>query len=115
MDLLTSILVLAPVIAASDDSSSVVAIPLLLCLSGFIYFAIMYARYRNADKRHSHESETNSDVSDVKGYDQLIEHRTRLSSSSMSGANDSQIEGALNTGDNPLKSVIDIGGQLLGR
>ncbi len=105
MDVLLNLLVLAPVTAARSSTDEAALIPLVLCLSGFIYFGIMYARYRNADKRHSHEAETSSQALDVKGYDQLIEHRKRLRNAQMHGANDSQIEGALNTSDNALEKM----------
>ncbi len=87
----------------SDDSGAY--LPLLLCLSGFIFYAVMYARYRNADKRHSHESETASETRGVQGYDQLVERRTGLSNASMHGANDSEIEGALNSGGDALEML----------
>ncbi len=90
---------------AESESDSAAYLPLLLCLSGFIFYALMYARYRNADKRHSHESETASEVRGVQGYDQLIERRTGLSNSSMNGANDDEIEGALNVGGGGFEMI----------
>jgi hypothetical protein len=84
--------------AIDSDSDSAALVPLALCLSGFIFYLITYLRYRNTDKRHHHEKETTATVQKLQRYDQLVEHRTRLRNASMSGANDSTVEGSLSQG-----------------
>jgi hypothetical protein len=102
MSILLLITQLAVLIAASDDSSEAAAAPLLLLLSGFIFYAIMYARYRNANKRNTHESETTAHVENMVATDAFVKHVTGLSNAQMRGANHNRVEGALNTGGNTL-------------
>ncbi len=96
MDITFLTSLLAPVIAASSDSDAAAAAPLLLLLSGFIFYGIMYARYRNADKRHTHESETKAEVANLQAGDSFIRSRYGLSNARVEGANHTRIEGALN-------------------
>ena len=102
MDFLTLIFSFAPILAASDDSGAAAA-PLVLLLSGFIFYGIMYSRYRNADKRHSHESETSTMIANLVPSDVFIEKKKGLKSASMNGANHTRIEGALNQGSSSTK------------
>jgi hypothetical protein len=108
--LLTNLLTGVFLFDSSSDAAN--AAPLILCLSGFIFFAVVYLRYRNVDKRHMHEKETLATTEKLQSYDQLAEHRTRLRSRHMHGANNDRIEGAQNTSDalaegaKQLKSLI---------
>ena len=95
-----------------EDSSGAAAAPLALCLAGFIYFAIIYLRYRNSDKRHHHEAETPATIQNLQQYDQFVKHRKRQRNRSMKGRNDQQIEGALNDGGGVLKQLSDLKGSL---
>ncbi len=61
--------------------------------AGIIFYFIMYARYRNSNKRHMHEKETRRTVSNVKSVDRLIERRTRLRNFRMNGANNTKVYG----------------------
>ena len=88
----------APIIASSSDDNEAALAPLLFLLSGFIFYGIMYARYRNADKRHYHEKETSAVVANLQVGDALLKNMKGLSNSSMPGANQSRVEGALNQG-----------------
>ncbi len=58
---------------------------------GFIYFWIMYQRYRNNDARHSYEIETQREIRDLVKSDRFVERRNRLSNSTMIGANNTRI------------------------
>jgi hypothetical protein len=98
----------AALLLSNDDSDTAALIPLLLCLAGFIYFAIMYARYRNSDKRHLHEQETPATILNLQQYDQLNKHLKRLRNSSMNDRNDHLLEGALNTSANPLLEQLPV-------
>ncbi|MDR1421840.1 MAG: hypothetical protein LBI64_03125 [Coriobacteriales bacterium] len=84
--------------ALFDDEGDIAYLALALLASGFIYYGFIYARYRNQDKRHSHEHETRALIENVQVVDQLRQHRTGLSNAEMAGRNDARIEGALNRG-----------------
>ena len=90
--------ILAPVVAASGDGDAAAAAPLVLALSGFIFYGIMYSRYRNADKRHTHERETKADIANLACTDAFVQSRKGLRNASLNGANHSRVEGALNVG-----------------
>lgn len=80
------------VMLASGDSDS--GFPFIFLLSGFIYFAIIYARYRNKGARHTYEFETKKQMSDVRGVDQFIESRKGLRNSMINGCNNRSVHGA---------------------
>jgi hypothetical protein len=92
----------------TDDSDSGALLPLLLCLSGFIFFVVMYQRYRNSDKRHSHEKETSASIQNLQQYDQFNKHRKRLRNSMMSDRNDNRLEGSLNTSTNLVDKLTKL-------
>jgi len=93
MDIVLVINTLAYVLADSDELA---AAPLALALSGFIFYSIMYARYRNADKRHVHERETRTVVANLASSDSFVQRKKGLSNATMSGANHARVEGAQN-------------------
>ena len=76
----------------------------LLLLPGIVFFGIMYARYRNAGARHTYEKETIHQMSDIKGYDNFMEHRRRLRSSTIEGMNNTSLKG---TNTSLTNSVIE--------
>ncbi len=55
--------------------------------AGFIYYFVIYEKYRNKDARHAHESETISKLSNVKTEDNFVKKRTGLSNSNITGKN----------------------------
>lgn len=65
----------------------------LFLLTGIIYFFIMYSRYRNANARHHHEVETQSTMYNLKKVDTFIKRENGLSNSSISGMNNTKING----------------------
>lgn len=75
----------------------------LFLLAGFIYFFIMYARYRNSGARHTYETETKKEVSNMKKVDRFLQSRTGLRNSMMEGANNTRLNGKLSNNN----SVID--------
>ena len=75
----------------SDDDGSLLF--LLFLLSGFIYYGIMYSRYRNKGARHTYESETKNEITNLKKVDDLIERRKGLRSSTIKNRNDNKLEG----------------------
>lgn len=97
MDLMSWFFTISPLVASSsDEGGEAAALPLLLLLSGFIFYGYIYSKYRNADKRHSHESETKANIANLGVLDSFIEHRKGLKNAKLKGANQDRIEGALN-------------------
>ena len=73
-----------------DDGSGIFA---LLFLAGFIFYAAMYARYRNKEARHTYEKETKKTLSNIIKKDEFIKHEKGLKNASMKDRNDNKIEG----------------------
>lgn len=65
----------------------------IFLLSGFIYFFVMYLRYRNSNARHHHETETRKKMFNIRKEDRLIKRQTGLSNSRMIGANNTRVSG----------------------
>ncbi|MDR2035974.1 MAG: hypothetical protein LBP91_04800 [Coriobacteriales bacterium] len=105
MDILNLILSYTPVaLAESDDGSGTALIALLvLMLSGFVFYGVMYTRYRNADKRHFHERETSASIANLQSADTFIKARKGLSNAKMHNANHTRVDGALNKGAGGIK------------
>lgn len=66
----------------------------LLLTVGVIFFFIMYGRYRNSGARHTYETETEKEVTNLREVDTYIKRRTGLSNYYMEGANNTNVEGA---------------------
>ena len=64
-----------------------------LLLSGILFFTAMYMRYRNAEARHSYETETVANISNLIAEDEFIAHRLGLEKSRMEGANNTTLDG----------------------
>lgn len=83
----------------------------LFLLAGFIFYGIMYLRYRNSDARHTYEIETKKQVLNMKQKDDLVEHKKKLENSSMVGRNDNILDGNTIKSVNPvnnIKNIIDV-------
>ena len=78
----------------------------LFLLVGFIYFFIMYSRYRNKDARAQYEYDTKREIDNVKKDDSLIERKTGLSSSRISGENSTMIDSS-NVQMEMVKQITD--------
>ena len=91
---------IAMLFTKTDDNSW----PWLFLLSGFIYFGIMYSRYRNSGARHKHETETKTSMANLREYDNFVSKRRRLSNSSMEGANNTKVSG--NAGNINFKKFL---------
>ena len=65
----------------------------IFLLSGFIYFFVMYLRYRNSNARYHHETETKKKMFNLKKTDNLIKRENGLSNSRISGANNTKVSG----------------------
>ncbi len=78
----------------------------VLLFAGFIYFGVMYGRYRNQGARHYHEKETEKEMKNLKQKDNLIKHRTGLQNSRMEGANNKRVNGQ-NISEQVLNTIKD--------
>ena len=67
----------------------------LLLTLGFVYYGIMYARYRNAGARHHHEKETKSTMDNLQQRDTYVTRRTALRNARMAGANNTSVRGSI--------------------
>ena len=65
----------------------------IFVLAGFIYFAIKYAKYRNAGARHAHETETKREVTNLRKLDNFVKSKKRLKNATMEGANNKSVRG----------------------
>ncbi|MCL2040774.1 MAG: hypothetical protein FWG84_01870 [Bacteroidales bacterium] len=66
----------------------------LLLTAGFIYYAIMYSKYRNKSARHYHEKETKATMDNLRKADTLVTRRTGLTNARMIGANNTAVRGS---------------------
>ena len=90
------IFTLSPIVAAADNEIPAEVVPFFLLSVGFIYFGVMYARYRNADKRHKHETKTSATLANLKVADTFLRRSKNLSAPMQKGYNHTRIEGSLN-------------------
>lgn len=60
---------------------------------GFIYFFIIYSKYRNSGARHHHETETKKEITNLVQENKYIKDKTKMTSSSMEGSNNHKVEG----------------------
>ena len=81
--------IIAMIFTKTDDNNW----PWLFLLSGIIYFGIMHSRYRNSGARHSHETETKTNMTNLREYDKFVTKRKRLDNSTMEGANNTRVTG----------------------
>lgn len=63
---------------------------------GIIYFIIMYSRYRNSGARHTYETDTDREVTNLRQVDNYVKRLNGLSESTMEGANNTNVNGATN-------------------
>lgn len=94
--------VIAMMFTMSDDRYW----PWLFLLSGFIYFWIVYSKYRNTGARHNYETETKTDVKNLREEDRFIRKRTRLDNSTMEGANNKKITGNVGFSFDSVKNML---------
>lgn len=83
------------ILADSDEGGGSIA-PLFL-LAGFIFYGFMYLKYRNINKRHKHESETEATLHNMRADDQFNKSLKGLSESRMAGANNHDVRAGNST------------------
>ncbi|MBR1377178.1 MAG: TFIIB-type zinc ribbon-containing protein [Bacilli bacterium] len=65
----------------------------LFLLLGFIYFIIMYTKYRNSNARHAYEKDTKTNMSNIRKVDTYLRSNKGLTSATMAGANNTRVSG----------------------
>lgn len=88
----------------SDDDDSVGFF--LLLLGGFIFYGVMYLRYRNSDARHAYEDETEKEIYNIKRKDEFVKKEKELRNSQIRGINDTAIEGDVIDSSSKLGNII---------
>ena len=78
----------------SSDDGDGRAIGLLFLLAGPVFYSMMYLRYRNSDKRHHHESETEAKVQGMRAVDERTGSVKGVSNASLRGSNSTRVRGA---------------------
>lgn len=63
----------------------------LFALLGFIYFLVIYLKYRNSNARHHHETETNKNIFNLRKVDNFIKRETGLSNAKIAGVNNTKV------------------------
>ena len=85
-------IITAPFLTSNDSEEG--NIGWLFLLLGFVFFGVMYARYRNRGARHYHEKETISTINNMQANDSYVGRRTGLTKSRMEGANNLAVRGS---------------------
>ena len=65
----------------------------LFLLAGFIYFFVMFTKYRNSNARHTYETETKKSMTNIRKVDNFIQSKKGLTNSSINGANNNVVNG----------------------
>jgi hypothetical protein len=64
-----------------------------LCMTGFIYYRVIFNRYRNQDARHTYEKETKTSVEMLAKDDIYVTMATNLKNEKIIGQNNTRIDG----------------------
>ena len=94
LSILTWGLLTAAMIGDSSDSDAP-SILFLIWAGGFLFYFIQYLRYRRSGERHYHEKETHAFIKNETGYDEFVEKRKKLRSSTYDKANNNRVEGTI--------------------
>ena len=78
----------------------------LFATIGFIYFFVILAKYRNFNARHKYETETKTNVSNMRKQDRFITKRKGLSNAKIRGANNTSVTGE-SLGNALINSFVD--------
>ncbi len=64
----------------------------IFLIAGFIYYSIIYGRYRNTSARHRHEMETTRNVTGLQKKDTLLKHLMHIKNPSMHNTNSNRVD-----------------------
>lgn len=65
----------------------------IFLFAGVIYFFIIYSKYRNASARHEYETDTKTQISNIRKIDDFIQHKQGLTDSKVINANNLDVKG----------------------
>lgn len=82
----------------------------LFLLSEFIYFIIMFTRYRNSNARILMKTNTKTNMSNLRKVDNFIQSKKGLTNATMNGANNKRVNGQTAT----IKVFDSLSGQNIG-
>ena len=83
--------ILGFMIAGADDDGAIFLI--LSLFGGFIFYFLMYAKYRNKDARHKYETETKNNITNIVRSDTFVKHNNGQSNSRIKGMNNLDVKG----------------------
>lgn len=72
---------------------------------GVIFFIIMYLRYRNSNARHTYETDTKTNLSNMREVDNFIKAEKGLSNPMITGVNNKRLNGSSNNVSNMLGAL----------
>lgn len=78
----------------------------LFLFTGFLYFIVIFLKYRNSNARHQYETDTKSQMSNLRKVDSYITRKTGVTNSKMSGVNNTNVSGE-SVGNKILNSVTE--------
>ena len=88
-----AILISLKIITELDVDRFTLMVSFLLCTTGFIYYRVIFNRYRNEDARHTYEKETKTSVELLTKDDIYVTMETNLKNEKIIGQNTTRIDG----------------------
>lgn len=88
-----AILISLKIMTELDVDRFTFMISFLLCTTGFIYYRVIFNRYRNENARHTYEKETKTSVELLAKDDIYVKMATNLKSEKITGQNNTRIDG----------------------
>ena len=88
-----AILISLKIMTELDVDRFTFMISFLLCTTGFIYYRVIFNRYRNENARHTYEKETKTSVELLAKDDIYVKMATNLKSEKIAGQNNTRIDG----------------------
>lgn len=74
----------------------------LFLLSGILFFILMFLRYRNSNARHKYESDTKTQMANLRKVDNYVTRKTGLTNAKIQGANNTKV-----SGESPTSMIFD--------
>ena len=88
-----AILISLKIMMELDVDRFTLTISFFLCMAGFIYYRVIYNRYRNQDARHTYEKETKTSLEMLVKDDIYIRMLTNIKEEKNKGQNNTRIDG----------------------
>lgn len=88
-----AILISLKIMMELDIDRFTLMVSFFLCMTGFIYYRVIFNRYRNQDARHTYEKETKTSVEMLAKDDIYVTMATNLKNEKIIGQNNTRIDG----------------------